>query len=203
MTTGEHATTTFVGGSRHIGCLNEEMKRLLNDILNKGHRVVVGDAEGVDKAVQDYLYASGHKDVEVFCTQGRCRNNVGNWPVRAVDIARRRRDRRYYAAKDRHMADKASQGLMIWDGKSPGTLANVARLACAHKHVGLYIEPDGRTVCLDSKADWIRFAKDCPPKLLARVENQLRAEKREKSRKKDAPSETPLFDEMAGRTVGN
>ncbi len=94
---------------------------------------MIGDAPGVDKSVQQYLHAKGYRDVEVFCSGTRCRNNVGDWLTRQVAVNSSRRDFDFYATKDIQMAQEASFGLMIWDGESAGTLMNVWRLIKQNK----------------------------------------------------------------------
>ncbi len=167
----------FVGGSRSVARLDADVTRRLDAIMAEGHGVLIGDANGADKAVQQYLHAHGYANVEVFCMEGRCRNNVGQWPVRAVAAGRKRRGFQYYAAKDRCMAAEAAAGLMVWDETSAGTLANVARLACQGKTVTLRIVPDQRSVVLSSGPDWQRFVVGCPVAARERVESELKAEK--------------------------
>ena len=58
-----------------------------------------------------------------------CRNNVGNWPTREVAAPRGARGFDYYSLKDRAMAEAAEYGLMLWDGKSKGTVNNVVNLS--------------------------------------------------------------------------
>ena len=53
-----------------------------------------------------------------------CRNNVGDWPTREIDAPRGARGFDYYSLKDRAMAEAAEYGLMLWDGKSKGTVNN-------------------------------------------------------------------------------
>lgn len=47
--------TVFIGGSRHISRLPAQAKERLNNIIENGHNVVVGDANGADKAVQKHF----------------------------------------------------------------------------------------------------------------------------------------------------
>ena len=47
----------------------------------------------------------------------------------------------YYSLKDHAMAETAEYGLMLWDGKSKGTVKNVANLARDHKPVVVYVAP--------------------------------------------------------------
>src|SRR5262249_42163772 len=124
----QSVTKVFIGGSRRVSRLSADVKTRIDRIMEQGFPVRVGDANGADKAVQQYLQRRGYKGVEVFCSGGECRNNLGMWPVRAVATGHARKDFDYYAAKDEQMAQEASVGLMIWDGKRAGTLANVARL---------------------------------------------------------------------------
>jgi predicted Rossmann fold nucleotide-binding protein DprA/Smf involved in DNA uptake len=70
-------TKVFIGGSRRLSKLNKDVKRRLDNIIEKGFTVVVGDANGVDKAVQQYLASKHHENVVVFCMAGQCRNNLG------------------------------------------------------------------------------------------------------------------------------
>ena len=73
--------------------------------------------------------------------QDHCRNNVGNWPTRQVDAPRGARGFEYYSLKDRAMAEAAEYGLMLWDGKSKGTVNNVVNLSRDHKPVVVYVAP--------------------------------------------------------------
>ena len=52
---------------------------------------------------------------------------------RYLNPPRSKKDFQFYAAKDREMARDAEFDLMIWDGKSPGTVLNVLRVVGASK----------------------------------------------------------------------
>lgn len=58
-------TKVFIGGSRHIARLEAEVRRRLDRIVEKGLPVVIGDANGADKAVQRYLSDRQFEMVEV------------------------------------------------------------------------------------------------------------------------------------------
>lgn len=168
--------TVFIGGSRHVRVLDEDVQTHLDLIIRERLPILVGDADGADKAVQAYLHARGYPCVEVFCVGGRCRNNVGGWPSRAVSSHRRRKDFQHYATKDRLMAREAAEGFMIWDGRSAGTLANVARLAHQGKPVTVYLVATRQSVRLANEAEWEGFLGACSPAVRARVQEYLRAE---------------------------
>ncbi len=90
----------FIGGSRRVSRLDEQVRGRLDEIIRKQLPVIIGDANGADKAVQDYFRTCGYEQVEVFCTEGRCRNNMGNWKTRPVPApAGRKHDFEYYQPK--------------------------------------------------------------------------------------------------------
>lgn len=155
-------TKVFIGGSRRVTRLNSQVRERLDEIIRKELPVLIGDANGADKAVQQYLHTRGYARVQVFCTERHCRNNIGRWEVRPV-AAPRGSDRNfeYYAAKDRQMAQEASIGFMLWDGKSRGTLANVVRLIEQGKKVVIYVFPLKRFRTVRSEADWGEFLSAC------------------------------------------
>lgn len=135
-------TKVFIGGSRRVTRLNAQVRQRLDEMVRKQLPILIGDANGADKTVQQYLHSRGYNRVEVFCTEGHCRNNVGRWTVRPVAAPHGNgRDFEYYTAKDRQMAEEGSVGFMLWDGKSRGTLANVLRLIKLGKKVVVYVAP--------------------------------------------------------------
>lgn len=131
----------FIGGSRKITRLNIDIRKRLDRIIERLLPVLIGDANGADKAVQRYFEERGYGLVEVFCSDRAPRNNVGSWPVRIVRPSHATRDFDYYATKDRVMAKEATVGFMIWDGQSRGTLLNVLRLVTQDKKALVYVTP--------------------------------------------------------------
>jgi hypothetical protein len=124
----------FIGGSRAVSRLNAPIRDRIDDLLKRGRTILVGDANGADKAVQQYLAGRQYTRVTVFCMEN-CRNNIGGWPTRNVDPPSERKGFTYYAAKDLAMAREAKCGLMLWDGKSKGTLNNILNLIAAEKRI--------------------------------------------------------------------
>lgn len=163
-------STVFIGGSRKISRLSAEVIARIDRMIAQDFGIVVGDANGADKAVQSYLANRSHPRVEVFCSGDSPRNNVGHWPLHAVAVPRGARGFAFYTQKDRVMAEEADYGLMIWDGESVGTLVNVARLARLGKKVVLYDAPLHAFIEVRRPEDWELVAARCSPELLARVE---------------------------------
>jgi len=123
-----HPSIVFVAGSRQISRLPAEVSSRLDTMIEKGFQILVGDANGADKAVQRYLADKSYPNVLVHCMKDHCRNNVGHWPTREVAAPRGAKGFDYYSLKDRAMAETAEYGLMLWDGKSKGTVNNVVNL---------------------------------------------------------------------------
>jgi hypothetical protein len=134
-----HPSIVFVAGSRQMSRLPAEVGIRLDTMIENGFQILVGDANGADKAVQRYLADKSYPNVLVHCMKDHCRNNVGNWPTREVAAPRGVKGFDYYSLKDRAMADTAEYGLMLWDDKSKGTVNNVVNLSRNHKPVVVYV----------------------------------------------------------------
>lgn len=171
-------TKVFIGGSRRISRLDAEVQRRIDRMVEKRLPVIVGDANGADKAVQDYLRVKGYDLVEVFYSGDSCRNNRGGWPTRTVPVptSGRRKDFSFYATKDRAMAEEATVGLMLWDSESVGTIMNVLRLIKRHKKVVVYVAPKHEFVEVKSEPDWEDFLAHCEEPLKERVAKESVAE---------------------------
>jgi hypothetical protein len=166
----------FIAGSRRLSRLNGDVRRRIDNIVDKGFTVFVGDANGVDKAVQRYLSGRNYGNVVVFCMEGGCRNNVGDWPARTVAAAAPgRRDFAYYSTKDRAMAGEADYGLMLWDGRSRGTLTNVVDLVRVGKPVVVYVAPRRSFYTLRGSHELSEMLGRFDPTALRRIEQELHA----------------------------
>lgn len=172
----------FIGGSRRLFHLNKEIKRRLDEFMENQATILIGDANGVDKAVQRYLYSCSYDKVEVFCMAGDCRNNVGDWKVIQVEGPKGKKDFSYHALKDQLMASQASHGLMIWDGKSKGTLSNVYRLIQQGKLVSVYHATRKAFLNLNDKNAWDHFLLQCSPEAKDHFSSLEAADKKKDSR---------------------
>ena len=153
----------FFGGSRAVSKLSAPLRARIDDFMRRGDTILIGDANGADKAVQQYLATRGYRDVVVFCMR-ECRNNIGVWPTRSVKPPNDRKDFSYYSAKDFVMAQEAKCGVMLWDAKSKGTLQNMLNLVRAGKRTLVYFAPTKDFHVLASEQDL--------QTLLARCENR-------------------------------
>lgn len=129
----------FIAGARNITSLDDTVKARLMSIYNNKHSVFIGDCYGVDTAVQDFFIKLGYENVTVFASNGRVRNNIGNWNVKSIHVDDSVKGFDFYKQKDIAMANSADYGFMIWDGSSRGTLNNMINLVNQNKKVLVYI----------------------------------------------------------------
>jgi len=134
------AAKVFIGGSRAVSRLNKVIRDQLDKTMQLHCPVLIGDANGVDKAVQMYLFERNYKPVTVFCMDAS-RNNIGSWPERVLSAPSTVRGFDYYTMKDQIMAQEASCGIMLWDGVSRGTFTNMINLLQDNKKVLVYFSP--------------------------------------------------------------
>ena len=143
----------FIGGSRRISKLNDQIRSKLAEIVDRELEVLIGDASGADRAVQAQLAAWKYPRVSVFFVGQKPRNNVGRWPLSHVETPKGLKGFDFFSAKDKRMAREADCGLMLWDGASRGTLANVVNLVSEEKPVAVYVAKRRRFMNARTPAD--------------------------------------------------
>lgn len=145
-------TTIFIGGSRRVTRLNSLVCARLENVIERGHRVLIGDANGADRAVQQFFADRHYQEVVVYCMENRWRNNVGNWPSCSVQGGGQK-GFAYYSLKDEAMTRDADCGFMLWDGRSRGTFMNIRRLVDAGKPTAVYIAPSQEFINARTRQD--------------------------------------------------
>ena len=166
----------FIAGSRSLSRLSKDVKKRIDNIIGQGFEAIVGDANGVDRAVQTYLSERHYNRVTVFCMDGVCRNNVGDWPTREIRAPESsRRDFAYYSTKDRAMVEEADYGLMLWDGKSRGTLRSVVDLVQHEKPVIVYVASEKSFHTLKQPRDLANILSHADPAVVAGIDPELRS----------------------------
>lgn len=119
----------FVTGSISITKLSNEIVSSLEKIMQNQLQVLVGDAKGVDSIIQDYFNKFGYYNVVVY--------SIDNWPrymatkefgFKKINVPSCiRGGREMQSQKDVAMTDDSDFSLVIWDGKSKGSYANIIR----------------------------------------------------------------------------
>lgn len=124
----------FVGGSKTITYLKDEVKNSLDTLCAMGAEFLIGDCFGADKLLQQYLYDKGYSKVTVYVSGERTRNNIGGFIEKHIN-AEGLSGFEFYRQKDIVMAEDSDRGLMLWDGKTMGTSANIQDMRRMGKEV--------------------------------------------------------------------
>lgn len=169
-------TSVVLGGSRHISRLAADVRVRLDRIVEQQFRVLVGDANGADKAFQTYLADKRYGNVEVFCSGEVPRNNVGHWPCRQVTTKAKPGTFEFYSAKDKAMADGATLGFMLWDAESAGTMVNVWRLVRKQKTSLVYLQSKKTFVEVRMHEEWRRLLDLAVPDAREDIEKKVQVE---------------------------
>ena len=187
-------TKVFIGGSRRVSRINKHVKKRLDQIIQNEYAVIIGDANGTDRCVQDYLFSKNYGNVLVFCMGSKCRNNIGNWQIRSIQTAESNRDFHYYSTKDLEMVKEADYGFMIWDAKSKGTLSNLVNLLKDAKKVLVYFSPERNFYTLATSDDLTRILSKCDRTSIDALEKKLNSSavlQREKGQQDSISSDVP------------
>ena len=147
----------FIAGPRLINELDTKVTDRLDNIFKKNYTVIVGDANGVDNSVQRYFYDKNYKQVFVFASNGKARNNIGNWEIINVAVDDNVKGFDFYSAKDLEMAKEADYGFMIWNGESKGTFNNILNLLNLGKELIIYYTPSKKFYTIKKTDDFDNF----------------------------------------------
>ena len=124
----------IVGGSKTITQLTDDAKSAIDKLCSTGVHILIGDCFGADKLVQEYLVNRQYSNVVVYVSGENTRNNLGNFPENHIP-ANGTSGLQFYRQKDIAMAKDADIGLMLWDGKTRGTLCNIEDISAMGKEV--------------------------------------------------------------------
>lgn len=136
----------FIAGPRAVTALNPVVTDRITGLVHNDATVLVGDARGVDSLVQQCFADLNYRNVIVYASDGRARNNIGKWEILNVPAGEKTKGFDFYACKDLKMAEDADYGFLIWNGKSKGTLSNMVNLVKLNKRVLVYFIPQ-RNFC--------------------------------------------------------
>lgn len=131
--------SVFIAGSLSIKNINQVFLSRIDNIINENLSIIIGDADGVDKSIQEYLCHKKYEYVTVFHSGSQPRNNIGKWVTKSILTDFQEGTKKFYTAKDMAMIASASYGLMLWDTKSTGTLKNVIELVSLNKKSTVFI----------------------------------------------------------------
>jgi hypothetical protein len=164
----------FIGGSRALSRLNRKVTQTLDNLIEKSLTILIGDANGADKAVQNYLVTKKYNNVVIYCMQNKCRNNIGNWQIKYIETSLKDNGYQFYSIKDLEMAKETDYGFMLWDSKSKGTLNNIINLVKDRKPVVVYFSPTKALFKIENRNDLGRLLEKCDRSSLDKFEKDLK-----------------------------
>lgn len=109
--------------------------------MKSGEKIIVGEAPGIDRQVQDFLNKKKYRNVEVYTSYKDPRYKANkDWKTKSVDASEYEEgSKEFLAKKDKAMTDASTKGLaIILDEGSKATKENVKRLVGQNKNVSIY-----------------------------------------------------------------
>lgn len=147
--------TVFISGSsktqdKESGYYRKRLPKPVRDKIDQkmrnGDKIIVGDAPGIDRQVQDYLKSKKYKNVEVYGPGKQVRYSADkNWKTNPIDDPDHEpMSPEWLAKKDKAMTDAADEGLaIILDEGAKATRNNIERLNKQEKPVDAYMLSKG------------------------------------------------------------
>lgn len=120
--------------------LPDEVKFEIYKYVENGSTIVIGDAPGADRRIQEYLKDVGYDNVIVYTADIPVRNNVGNWNEVHIHSGHLN-DKERHALKDVTMETIANKGFGITsrdDRSDSATMGNILRLLINKKAIQIY-----------------------------------------------------------------
>ena len=133
--------TTDETGSYYRKRLPKAVRNEIDKAIKSKQKIVVGDAPGIDRQVQDYLNKKKYKYVEVYGPGKKVRYSANSkWKTNAIDAPEFEEfSKEWLAKKDIAMSEVSKYGLaVILDEGSSATRRNIDRLIEQNKDVKVY-----------------------------------------------------------------
>jgi len=156
--------TVFVSGSSktqdpnseyYRGELPKDIRLALREHIRNGNKIIVGDAPGIDRQVQDYLKKQKYDNVEIYGPGKEVRYTANpKWKTNPIDDPDHEPgSKEWLAKKDIAMTEAADEGLaIILDDGAKATRNNVRRLLESQKAAKVYsLNKDGTNMWADEK----------------------------------------------------
>lgn len=122
--------------------LPKEIRSELDQSIRRKEKIVVGDAPGIDRQVQDYLNRKKYSNVEIYGPGKQVRYSANSkWKTNAIDDPEHEPySPEWLRKKDEFMTNVADKGLaVILDEGAKATRNNVSRLISQNKNVKVYM----------------------------------------------------------------
>ena len=121
--------------------LPKEIQNEIDSAIKARSKIIVGDAPGIDRQVQDYLNKKQYDNVEVYGPGKEVRYSANkNWKTNPIDDPDHEpMTKEWLAKKDVAMTEAATKGLaVVLDEGAKATRNNVTRLIEQNKEVNVF-----------------------------------------------------------------
>ena len=122
--------------------LPKDIRNEIDNYIKKGDKILVGDAPGIDRQVQDYVNSKGYSNVVVYGPGKSVRYSANKkWKTKAVDAPQyKEMSPEWLREKDISMTNDSTKGLAIVldKGGAKATRNNVNRLLDQKKNVKIF-----------------------------------------------------------------
>lgn len=133
--------SVFISGSIAIKKLPNCVKASIDTICKGGLEILVGDANGIDSMVQDYCKKIGYNSVVVYSIYQSPRYKASGFKSKFVNVqSDSKKERERQKEKDAAMTLESDYSLVVWDGVSKGSYANINRALENDKKVKVYLK---------------------------------------------------------------
>ena len=131
----------FISGSITIKRLPDCVKSSIDAISKRNIEILVGDADGIDTMVQDYCKKIGYSSVVVYSIYQSPRYKASGFKSKYIEVtSESKKERERQKEKDAAMTVESSYSLVVWDGFSKGSYANINRALENKKKVKVYLK---------------------------------------------------------------
>jgi|28_taG_2_1085356.scaffolds.fasta_scaffold00211_11 hypothetical protein len=138
----------FISGSISTKTLPNGVLESLKKIQNNNMTILVGDADGIDKVIQDYFKRNNYDNVHVYSIYSSPRNlSSKTFQTKLVNVAPEiTKERERQTHKDKAMSVDSDYSLVVWDGKSRGSHKNIIRALSLDKKVKVYLSNEDQFI---------------------------------------------------------
>ena len=134
--------SVFISGSISIKILPSQVISSIETMIDKNMTILVGDAPGIDSLVQDVCNTKNYLNVIVYTITSTPRYKANSqFQEKNIFVGQEiksQRERQTY--KDKAMSEESTFSLVVWDGLSKGSYANIIRALKSNKLVKIYYQ---------------------------------------------------------------
>lgn len=132
----------FISGSISIKELPKQVIGSIQTIISRNMTILVGDAPGIDSLVQNFCNKNNYLNVIVYTITSIPRYKANQeFQEKRISVNQDTKSiRKRQTYKDEAMSEDSNYSLVIWDGSSKGSYANIIRALKSKKLVKIYYQ---------------------------------------------------------------